>query len=68
MRGACAGQLVCSVWTARPHAAPKRGAHAPGTGEGVGHIRGVRSGYNVTALLNIQFYRASGFHGIGGYA
>ena len=37
---ACAGQLVCSVWTARPPAALKRGAHAPGPGEVVGHIRG----------------------------
>ena len=31
---------MCSVWTARPPAAPERGAHTPGTGEGVGYIRG----------------------------
>ena len=31
---------MCSVWTARPPAALKRGAHAPSTGEGAGHIRG----------------------------
>ena len=42
----CAGQLVCSVWTARPTAAPERVAHAPGTGEGA------RSVHNVMALMN----------------
>ena len=31
---------MCSVWTARPPAALKRGAHAPSTGERAGHIRG----------------------------
>ena len=31
---------MCIVWTARPPAALMRGAHAPSTGEGAGHIRG----------------------------
>ena len=49
-RGACAGQLVCSVWTARPPAAPDREAHS--TGEGVGHIRGCEGCAYCDALMN----------------